>query len=116
MAYTFEILGVSPILQFFYQQQTILQQPQRSGPEYLGAYRCTLDAFIESVETSLPVRGWELDKVVDTVVNFWIENSDNIQYWKRQLTDAGSENLLVARVANFKVLRAEFEFLIQHDT
>jgi hypothetical protein len=50
--------------------------------------------------------------VVDTVVKFWLNNSDSIQYWKNRLSDAGRDNLLVARVADIKSLKAEFESLL----
>ncbi|MBD2740209.1 hypothetical protein [Coleofasciculus sp. FACHB-1120] len=111
MNYTFEILGVSPILYFFNHQQEIIQTaPQRA--EYLGSPKCTLDAFLESVEMVPPKRGWNLEEILDTMVDFWLNNSDNIQYWNKRLKDAGKENLLVARVADLKALRAEFDSLL----
>jgi hypothetical protein len=55
MNYTFEILGVSPTLTFFNQQQELLQQQQPSGVEYLANRKCTLDAFVASVETVSPI-------------------------------------------------------------
>ena len=112
MNYTFEILGVSPTLTFFNQQQELLQQQQPSGVEYLGNRKCTLDAFVASVETVSGDRGWDVDRVVDTVISFWMNNSDSIQYWKHRLQDAGSENLLVARVGDIKSLQAAFESLL----
>lgn len=109
MKYTFDIVGVSPVVKFFeYQQQTI---HQRIGVEYLGAYNCTLDGFLKSVETIKSKYEWESDRVVDTIVKFWLHNSDRIQYWKSRLSDAGKDNLLVARVADIKGLKAEFEAL-----
>jgi hypothetical protein len=111
MKYTFEILGVSPILSFFNQQQE-LQKHQPIGVEYLGNRKCTLDSFVASVETVSPSRGWDVEIVVDTVINFWMQNSDSIQYWKRRLQDAGSENLLIARVGDIKSLQAAFESLL----
>ncbi|MEG3843085.1 hypothetical protein [Microcoleus sp. herbarium14] len=112
MTYTFEILGVSPTLTFFNQQQELLQQQQPSGVEYLANRKCTLDGFVASVETVSPGRGWDVDRVVDTVISFWMNNSDTIQYWKHRLQDAGSENLLVARVGDIKSLQAAFESLL----
>lgn len=111
MKYTFEILGVAPILSFFNQQQELLQQ-QPDGVEYLGNRKCTLDAFVQSVETVSPNRGWDVDRVVDTVIGYWMHNSDSIQYWKQRLQDAGGENLLVARVGDIKSLQAAFESLL----
>jgi len=111
MKYTFDILGVSPILYFFNQQQETREQKPQTGVEYVGSYKCTLDALIQSVENVPNYRGWDLDEVVETVVNFWVNNSESIGYWKERLKDAGSENILVGRVANVKSLQAEFEKL-----
>lgn len=112
MQYTFEILGVSPILHFFNHQQEILQHKRHHAAEYLGAYRCTLDALIQTVETVPPEREWNLDQVVDSVINFWLNNSENVQRWKKRLEDAGNENLLITRVADMKSLKTEFESLL----
>ncbi|MDB9512406.1 hypothetical protein PN499_14540 [Kamptonema animale CS-326] len=112
MNYTFEILGVSPILSFFNQQQKILAESPSTGVEYLANRKCTLDAFVQSVETVSPTRGWDGDRVVEAVISFWMENSESIHYWKCRLQDAGSENLLVARVADIKSLQATFESLL----
>ncbi|TAE53501.1 MAG: hypothetical protein EAZ76_16495 [Nostocales cyanobacterium] len=112
MNYTFDIVGVSPILHFFHHQQENLQKPQIQRVEYLGTQICTLDAFLESVE-SVPENGnWHLDKVVDTVIEFWLHNAETIQYWKTRLRDAGKDNLLVGRLADIKSLQAEFESLL----
>lgn len=115
MQYTFSILCVAPILHFFNQQQEVIQRKPRTGVEYVGAFKCTLDAFIESVETVPPKQGWDLDPVVKTVIDFWVHNSDSIRYWKERLQDAGSENLLVARVADINSLRAKWESLLHED-
>lgn len=112
MKYTFELLGISPVLDFFNHQQKLIQTPPATGIEYLGGYQCTLDAFLESVETIPPKHGWEMDQVVDTVIQFWLNNSEHIRYWNTRLQDAGNQNVLVARVADFKSLQAEFESLL----
>lgn len=112
MKYTFEIIGISPVLYFFNQQQEIEQKIPRPRVEYLGTHKCTLDALIASMD-AIPLNwGWDLERVVDTVVDFWMNNSDSIRYWKARLNDAGSNNLLVARVADIKSLRTEFESLL----
>ncbi len=113
MNYTFEILGVSPILYFFNHQQDVQTHERHNGAEYLGVYRCSLDHFIQSVEMVSPQRGWDVDKVVDTVVGYWLNNADLIAHWHRRLMDAGRESLLVARVGNLRALQTEFEFLIR---
>ncbi len=112
MNYTFEILGVSSTLCFFNQQQELLQHQHSTGVEYLGNRKCTLDSFVASVETVSPNQGWDVDGVVDTVISFWMNNSESINYWKCRLQDAGTENLLVARVGDIKSLQAAFESLL----
>jgi plasmid maintenance system antidote protein VapI len=112
MAYTFEILGVSPILTFFNHQQKTLHYPAKTGVEYLACYRCSLDAVIESIEAVAPDRGWQLDTAVDAVMEFWLHNADRISYWKQRLSDAGRQNLLVSRLADFPSLQAEVESLL----
>ncbi|BAY07404.1 hypothetical protein [Calothrix sp. NIES-2098] len=115
MKYTFDLVGVSPVLQFFNHQQQSLNKKQYKGVEYLGTHICTLDAFLESVETVPGKWDWNLDQVVDTIIQFWLHNSESIDYWKRRLSDAGRENLLVARVADFTALQAEFESLLSEN-
>ena len=112
MKYTFELLGISPVLDFFNHQQKLIQKTPSKGIEYLGTHQCTLDAFLESVETVSQKPGWATDRVVDTVIQFWMNHPENIQYWKSRLNDAGKENILVARVADVKSLQAEFESLL----
>jgi plasmid maintenance system antidote protein VapI len=112
MKYTFEIIGVSPVLQFFNHQQQTVQKPQAQGIEYLGMHKCTLDAFLESIEPVPAKWKWNMDQVVDTVIEFWLNNSESIQYWKTRLIDAGRDNLLVARVADVAALQAEYESLL----
>ncbi len=112
MKYTFELLGLSPVLDFFNHQQKLIEKRPSVGVEYLGSYQCTLDAFLESVETVPPKRGWDMDEVVDSVIQFWMNHSEGVRYWKERLRDAGKENLLVARVADIPSLQAEFEFLL----
>ncbi len=112
MKYTFDILGVSPILEFFNHEQGINQKKNRGGVEYIGAYKCTLDALIQSVEPVPPKRGWDLEEVVETVIDFWVNNPESIWYWRDRLEDAGGQNLLVARVGDIKALRAEFESIL----
>ncbi|MBW4615536.1 MAG: hypothetical protein KME21_20120 [Desmonostoc vinosum HA7617-LM4] len=112
MKYTFDIIGVSPVLPFFNHQQQSWQKPKHQGVEYLGTHKCTLDAFLESVE-SVPVKSdWNLDQVVDTVIQFWLNNSESIRFWKVSLNAAGRDSLLVARVADIVALQAEFESLL----
>lgn len=111
--YTFDIIGVSPVLYFFNQQQEVLQKNLELGVEYLSSHRCTLDSLLESVETVTPKHNWNLDEVVDTVVSFWMKNSDTIDHWKSRLKDAGNDSVLVSRVADLQSLKTEFEHLFE---
>jgi hypothetical protein len=112
MRYTFDIVGVSPVWNFFTHQQS-LEEQKFKGVEYLGTHICTLDALLETVEPVPAKWGWNLDQVVETVIAFWVNNADSIEYWKTRLQDAGMDNLLVARVAEISSLQAEFESLLR---
>lgn len=112
MKYSFDIVGVSPVWQFFNHQQHQGQKTQPQGVEYISTRKCTLDALIKSVEPVPAKWDWNLDQVVDTVIQFWLNNSESVGYWKSRLIDAGSDNLLVARVADIEALQSEFEFLL----
>ncbi|MCG6138614.1 MAG: hypothetical protein MET45_29035 [Nostoc sp. LLA-1] len=113
MKYTFDIVGVSPVWQFFNQQQQTINQLENLGVEYLGTHKCTLDALLETVEP-LPIKwGWNTEQVIDTVVQFWMNNAESVGYWKARLNNAGNhDNILVARVADITSLQAEFEALL----
>lgn len=112
MKYTFDIVGVSSVLQFFNHQQQSWEHQQYKCVEYLPNHTCTLDAFLETVEPVPNKRGWQMDQIVDTVINFWLNNAESIQYWKTRLQDAGKDNLLVTRLADINSLQAEFELLL----
>jgi hypothetical protein len=111
MKFTFDIVGVSPVLHFFSHQQQNSYLPKH-GVEYISTYICTLDAVIESVEPIPEKWGWDTDEVIGTVIKFWINNGESVDYWKSRLTDAGNDNLLVARVADINALQGEFEALL----
>jgi hypothetical protein len=85
----------------------------RKTVEYVSSYHCTLDALIQSIETVPPERGWNLDQAVDTVVNFWLGNVEAVRRWQQRLADAGDQNLIIGRLADFKSLQAEFERLFR---
>jgi hypothetical protein len=111
MDYSFDLVGVSPVLSFFDHQQK-QQSALQAGAAYVGAYQCTLDAFLDSLETVPRYRGWNLDDVVDTVIQFWITNGEKVQHWKSRLDDAGRDSLVVGRVADVESLKTEFEALL----
>ena len=113
MSYNFNILGVSPILYFFNQKQELLQQKSPSNLEYIATHQCTLDALIESVETTVSPQQWNIKEAVETLIKFWMTNPDTIWYWKKRLADAGDDNLLVARIADLNSLRSTFESLLK---
>jgi hypothetical protein len=111
MEYSFEIVGVSSVLSFFSHQQAI-QSRQNAGAEYLGSYCCTLDAFIASMDQVPLRRNWNMDQVVESVIQFWWTNAESVKHWQRRLADSGQESLLVTRVADVNALKAEFELLL----
>ncbi len=111
MSYSFDIVGVTPVLDFFYHQQNVEQNPRRSKA-YLGSYQCTLDSFIQSTEAIPQKPDWDWDQVVESMIDFWFKHEETIQDWKQELENNNSENLLVARVANVKWLRHEFQYLL----
>lgn len=111
MSYSFDIVGVSPILTFFNHQQKVDTNPHRSKT-YLGSYLCTLDAFIQSADLIPQKPDWDWEEVMQSMVNFWLRHEDRIRYWQDQLEQADSESLLIGRVANVEALRSEFESLV----
>ncbi|GAB1545506.1 hypothetical protein NUACC21_81820 [Scytonema sp. NUACC21] len=113
MKYIFEIVGVSPVLTFFNHQQQNLQKSKKLALEYIASHKCTLDAFIKSVEPVPPKWGWDKDDAIGSVIEFWMNNAETIWYWKSRLIDAGSDNLLVARIGDLKALKAEFDLLLK---
>lgn len=114
MNYTFEILGVVPILQLFMfdHQHPLRLRDSFQGVEYIGTRRCTLDAFLDPIETMTRQQGWDLDRLIQTVVEFWVNHPDSIQLWKERLDRASDDTVLVARVGNLKALKQEFEWML----
>lgn len=109
MKYAFDLVGVSQFYISSTNSSKLLRVQEQNIQQHTSV---PLTRFLESVETITPKPGWSLDQVVDTVVKFWVNNSDSIRYWKTRLDDAGKDNLLVARVADIKSLKAEFESLL----
>jgi hypothetical protein len=111
MSYSFDIIGVAPVLQFFDQQQRVEPHLHRSKT-YVGSYCCTLDAFIEATEGVHLRPDWDWDAIVNSMVAFWLSQENNIRHWQHQLETAdGEHNLVVGRVVNYNSLRNEFESL-----
>lgn len=110
MNYSFDIIGVAPVLQFFNYQQQVEKTPQRSKA-YLGSYCCTLDGFIASTQMVHQKPDWNWDEVVRSMVDFWLNHGESIHHWKTKLAMAGQDTLIVARVANVRSLRSELESL-----
>ena len=111
MSYNFELLGIAPILTFFNYQQEVENDPHRSKV-YLASHQCTLDAFIESTKIIPQKPQWNWDEVIETTINFWLKNEDDIKHWRCKLADTSEDILLIARVANFDVFRSELEQLL----
>jgi hypothetical protein len=111
MSYSFDIIGIAPVLQFFNHQQRVETTRDRSQA-YLGSYCCTLDAFIAATEAVHRRPDWDWDAIVSTIVAFWLSQETDIRHWKQQFAAVqGSQNLIVARVVNYDSLRHEFETL-----
>jgi hypothetical protein len=110
MSYSFDLMGVAPILTFFEYQQQAEQSPQR-GKAYLGSYACTLDSFIQSTQMVPHQPNWDWEAVVKEIVNFWLQHEDKVQACKQELVSSPEETIVVAKVVNFEAMRHEFESL-----
>lgn len=111
MSYCFDIVGIAPVLDFFYYQQKVEQNPYRSKA-YLGSYECTLDGFIQGTETIHQKPDWNWDEVVESIIDFWLRQEKEIEKWKITLQEAKEGILVVGRVANVNLLRRDFDSLI----
>ena len=109
MQYTFELLGITPILDFFNHQQTLVSHPHFLRAEYLGVHQCTLDRVLKELQTVPPERNWDLEIVAQVVVNYWIGRAKTVRYWSDRLEDAGCNSLLIARIADLHSLRHDLE-------
>lgn len=111
MAYSFDLLGVTPLLTFFDYQQKNEQNPYRPKA-YVGSYNCTLDSFINAMDMIPKKPEWNWDEVVEAMVRFWIQHEEKIRFCENELsTEATEPSLVIARVANLEALRGEFELL-----
>lgn len=109
MSYNFDIIGISPVLQFFNHQQRLETHPNRSQA-YLGSYSFTLDALIEATQSIHRRPNWDWDAIVGKMVEFWLSQEDDVRHWKSQFEAVqGGDNLIVARVINYDSLRHELE-------
>jgi hypothetical protein len=119
MSYSFDIIGITPVLQFFNHQQRLETKRDRAQA-YLGSYCCTLDAFIAATEAVHRKPDWDWDAIVSTIVDFWLSQEQDVRHWQQQfsaLKDSqkqDSHNLIVARVVNYDCLRSEFESLFDN--
>ena len=111
MSYYFDIVGVSPVLDFFYYQEKVERNPHRSKA-YLGSYRCTLDSFIQSTELVKEKPDWNWDQVVESIINFWLTQEREVEKWQNTFTSLPEEKIIVGRVANVQLLRNEFSSLL----
>ncbi|WP_013323174.1 hypothetical protein [Gloeothece verrucosa] len=113
MSYSFDIIGITPVLTFFNYQQQHEHNPHR-GKTHLGSYECSLDSFIKSTKMVPSRPNWDWDEVTNIMIKFWLKNEDKIRYWKNELTRGKQEeNIIVARVVNFEALRNELESLFE---
>lgn len=112
MAYTFDIVGVTPIAKFVQFQHQFTRKRDRAKT-YLGSYDCSLDGLIKATKMLPDKPDWDWDEVLEEMINFWMQSEEPIQHWKQELETVKEESLLVARVANSEALRQEFEFLFK---
>lgn len=115
MSYTFDIVGIAPILTAFEYQYKAADNPHRSKA-YLNSPHCTLDSLIQSTELIPSKPDWNWDEVVARIVNFWLKHGDRVSYWQEKLAIAAQDTVIVARVANVETLRSEFETLLGFDS
>ncbi|AFZ55080.1 hypothetical protein VKI21_04410 [Cyanobacterium aponinum UTEX 3222] len=111
MTYCFDIVGIAPVLDFFYYQQKVEQSPHRSKA-YLGSYECTLDSFIQSTEMILQKPDWNWDQVIESIIDFWLHQEKEIEKWRSSFTKTKEEILIIGRIANVNLLRRDFDSLI----
>ncbi|MEL7086802.1 MAG: hypothetical protein AAF268_15980 [Cyanobacteria bacterium P01_A01_bin.3] len=112
MRYSFELIGITPILDFFNHQQHKQKQIYGDRAEYIGSYHCSLDRFLSQLQDVPPERQWDMSLLSQAVVDYWIASAHSIQYWQERLSDAGDSCLVVGRVANTQALRGEFEAML----
>ncbi|MGK7910475.1 MAG: hypothetical protein AB4050_03185 [Synechococcus sp.] len=112
MRYSFELIGITPILDFFNHQQRNKSQTEGDRAEYIGSYHCSLDRFLSHLHDVPPERNWNMGLLSQAVVDYWIASAHTIQYWQDRLSDAGDSCLVVGRVANTQALRGEFEAML----
>ncbi|WP_071517631.1 hypothetical protein [Geitlerinema sp. PCC 9228] len=111
MKYIFEMIGISSVLHFFNEQQS-LRKNKKTGIEYIGSYECSLDAFLRTIDNISQGKDWDMNLVRQATINYWMQNPEQVSFWKARLDDAGAENLLVAKVGDLPSLRAELENLL----
>ncbi len=112
MAYTFNLVGVSPLLEFFQHEQAQSPEQFPQLPAYVGVSNCLLDVVLNSVEEVVTQRHWDLDEAVDSVIQYWVHNKETVEHWRDRLQDAGQHQLLIGRVANLRSLQSEFNRLL----
>lgn len=112
MNYTFDLVGVTPKVEFFHQEQALAAEPELLRPAYLAVPGCSLDLVLSSVEEVIQKRSWDLDQAVKSVVQYWLSNKDTVDHWRDRLQAAGNQSLLVGRVADSATLQSEFEVML----
>ncbi|MFM2431710.1 MAG: hypothetical protein RLZZ511_2923 [Cyanobacteriota bacterium] len=109
--FTFNIIGVTPLLSFFDYQQ----QQTQPGITYFTSQRCSLDAVLRSLAHTDFDPTWDNEAMMQSVVNFWMNNIETITHWQSRLQDADQDvsnrPILVHRLAQPQALRQELETL-----
>ncbi len=111
--FSFNIIGVAPILHFFNYQQEQTHDPQKAGVTYLSSHHCSLDAVLRTIDHTEFDPTWNTNDVMQSAIDFWLSNLDSVTHWQQRLNDAGNETILVSRVAHTQALRNELETFFQ---
>ncbi len=113
MTYVFDLVGVSPMLDFFHHEQSQEEKDAKRYPAYLGVAGCKLDLFLCSADDVIAQRQWNRDQVVDAMVQYWMNNRDRVRHWGDRLRDAGQHHILIGRMADVRSLQRELESILE---
>ena len=113
MTYVFDLVGVSPMIDFFHHEQSQQDKDLNGYPAYLGVQNCSLDLFLSSADEVIEQRQWNRDHAVDALVQYWITNRERVQHWGARLRDAGKHHLVIGRMADVPSLQRELESILK---
>lgn len=112
MTYVFDLIGISPMLDFFHHEQAQQEKSADRYPAYLGVADCALDLFLSSADEVIAQRQWNRDQAVDAMVQYWVNNRERVKHWGDRLRDAGKHHVVIGRVADVEALQLELESIL----